>query len=134
MSVFVDTSGILALINADDINHKQADEIWKNLIEKEEELISTNYVLLETIAVIQNRIGLTAVNSLYKYLIPILKIMWVDVSVHNRAMTNLLIMNKKKISLVDCVSFEIMNLSGITEVFCFDKHFQEQGYTFIEMN
>ena len=134
MSVFVDTSGILALINADDVNHKQADKIWNNLIEKEEKLISTNYILLETIAVIQNRIGLKAVKSLYKYLIPIMRIIWVDVSVHDRAMTNLLIMNRKKISLVDCVSFEIINSSGITNVFCFDKHFQEQGYTVIEMN
>jgi predicted nucleic acid-binding protein len=35
---------------------------------------------------------------------------------------------RKKLSLVDCVSFEIMRLSGVTTVFTLDKHFKEQGF------
>ncbi len=34
----------------------------------------------------------------------------------------------KKLSLVDCVSFETMRLLGVTTAFTLDKHFKEQGF------
>jgi len=33
------------------------------------------------------------------------------------------------ISLVDCLSFEIMEAQEITYAFTFDKHFEDQGFT-----
>jgi predicted nucleic acid-binding protein len=36
--------------------------------------------------------------------------------------------SKRNLSLVDCVSFEIMRALGIKTVFAFDPHFAEQGY------
>jgi len=35
---------------------------------------------------------------------------------------------RKKLSLVDCVSFETMRLLGVTAAFTLDKHFKEQGF------
>jgi predicted nucleic acid-binding protein len=35
---------------------------------------------------------------------------------------------RKKLSLVDCVSFETMRLLGVTIAFTLDKHFKEQGF------
>ena len=35
---------------------------------------------------------------------------------------------RKKLSLVDCVSFQIMRQQGVRAAFCFDSHFREQGF------
>jgi uncharacterized protein len=35
---------------------------------------------------------------------------------------------RKKLSLVDCVSFQIMRQQGVRASFCFDSHFGEQGF------
>lgn len=40
----------------------------------------------------------------------------------------LLAASRRKLSLVDCVSFEIMRTLGIKTVFAFDLHFAEQGF------
>jgi len=39
--------------------------------------------------------------------------------------------NRKKLSLVDCVSFQVMRETGIRTAFCFDEHFREQGFDVI---
>jgi predicted nucleic acid-binding protein len=31
------------------------------------------------------------------------------------------------LSLTDCVSFAVIRRLGLRKVFCFDRHFQEQG-------
>ena len=35
---------------------------------------------------------------------------------------------RRKLSLVDCLSFAVMREMGIREVFVFDQHFAEQGF------
>ena len=37
-------------------------------------------------------------------------------------------LSRRKLSLVDCISFEIMRNSGIKTIFTFDSHFAEQGF------
>ncbi|MFZ7110305.1 MAG: hypothetical protein ACOWYE_01370 [Desulfatiglandales bacterium] len=36
--------------------------------------------------------------------------------------------NQRSLSLVDCLSFEIMESNGIGHAFSFDKHFEEFGF------
>jgi uncharacterized protein len=38
---------------------------------------------------------------------------------------------RRNLSLVDCVSFELMRRLGIRRVFCFDPHFAEQGFELV---
>jgi uncharacterized protein len=37
--------------------------------------------------------------------------------------------SRKKLSLVDCVSFQWMRHAGRRMAFCFDTHFREQGFS-----
>lgn len=42
-------------------------------------------------------------------------------------MQRLLTQGKKDVSLVDCLSFEIMEVRGITTAYANDSHFEENG-------
>ncbi|MCX6538990.1 MAG: PIN domain-containing protein [Acidobacteria bacterium] len=50
MTVFLDTSALLALIDADEVRHEDARLIWKRLLGNDVPIVTTNYVLVETYA------------------------------------------------------------------------------------
>ena len=60
-----------------------------------------------------------------------LNIEWVDESTHWEGTMGVLAAGSKKMSLVDCVSFDVIRRLGIKFVFTFDKHFKKQGFTCI---
>jgi predicted nucleic acid-binding protein len=128
VSIFIDTSAFLAVINADDIAHPNARRRWQQLIESGQALFCNNYVLVETIAVLQNRIGMEAVITFQNDVLPVLTILWVDESLHLRALSALLTAKRRRLSLVDCTSFESMRQVGLQQAFTYDAHFEEQGF------
>ena len=71
MSVFLDTSALLAVLDADDLHHAKAREVWADRIGRAENLVCTNYVLVETIALVQHRLGMEAVRSLVEDILPL---------------------------------------------------------------
>lgn len=128
MRIFIDTSAIYALLDRDDIEHKKAKKIWIDLLRSENILITSNYVLVESFALIQNRLGIEAVRGFQEDIIPLVNIEWVNAETHKSGLSALLSATRRKLSLVDCVSFEIMRTLGIKTVFAFDPHFAEQGF------
>lgn len=128
MSTFVDTSALLAVLDADDQNHTAATAVWKEFVTTETDLVCTNYIILEAFAVIQNRLGMGAIRTFHDDLLPLLKIEWIDAQQHARSVAALLIAGRRQLSLVDCSSFETMRSLGINESFTFDRHFAEQGF------
>jgi predicted nucleic acid-binding protein len=131
MSVFVDTSAFFAVLDADDRNHTSAGQAWRELIEQEVGLVSTNYVLLETLALVRHRLGMEAVRTFQDAIVPLLRVEWVTEARHASGVTALLIVSNRGLSLVDCVSFETMRRLGTRTAFAFDRHFSEQGFTCI---
>jgi predicted nucleic acid-binding protein len=129
MSIFIDTSGFIAVLDKDDASHTEAVKTWMDILTSEEDLVTTNYVLVETCALVQNRLGMAAIKVFQEDIVPVLRIEWIDKAVHYAATGILLAAVRKKLSLVDCASFETMRLLGITTAFTLDKHFKEQGFT-----
>lgn len=129
MSVFVDTSGFLAVLDRDEINHQRAASAWGEVLQSDEVLTTTNYVLIETCALLQHRLGLAAVRFFQEEIVPVLRITWVDATLHHASMSVVFAAGRKKLSLVDCVSFETMRMEGVTTAFTLDRHFREQGFT-----
>jgi predicted nucleic acid-binding protein len=72
-----------------------------------------------------------AVRVFQEDVVPLLTMEWVNGSIHRAGVTGVLASGKKRLSLVDCVSFEIMRRLGIKNVFTFDRHFKEQGFVCI---
>ena len=128
MSTFVDTSALLAVLHGSDKNHGRAARTWRALVDRDEELVCTNYVLVETLALAQSCFGLGAVRDLVENVVPLLHVVWVDEQIHASAVTALLTANRRLLSLVDCVSFATMRRLSITRAFEFDGHFAEQGF------
>jgi predicted nucleic acid-binding protein len=128
MSFFVDTSAFLAVLDADDENHQNAREKWEELISQNAVLVCSNYILVETFALIQNRLGLEALRAFQEDVVPLLTIHWVNESAHQVGVMGVLAAAKRNLSLVDCVSFDVMRQLGIKSVFAFDRHFKEQGF------
>jgi predicted nucleic acid-binding protein len=128
MKVFVDTSAFLAVLNADDDFHQQAAAIWLDLLTEETRLITNSFVLVETYALVQNRLGLDAVRTLAKEILPLFEVKWIDNQFYQQAATSLFAANRQQLSLVDCSSFVTMHQNNIEFVFSFDRHFSEQGF------
>jgi predicted nucleic acid-binding protein len=131
MTTYIDTSALFAVRDRDDAEHLAAIETWKYLFTSGAELVSSSYVILETTALMQRRLGLDSVRFLHDHIYPRLRIEWVTAPVHDLGMRTLLAADRRRLSLVDCVSFELMRQLGITAVFCFDDHFREQGFDVI---
>jgi len=128
VSVFIDTSALLALLNADDEHCAKAAKVWRRLLEAEEPLVVSNYILVETFALVQSRLGIEAVDLLQEEILPVITVCWVDEKLHQAGTQVLLAERRKKLSLVDCVSFAVMRHFGFKKVFTFDRHFREQGF------
>lgn len=131
MTFFIDTSAFLAILDADDENHQNAKKKWEDFIYGEETLVCSNYVLIESFALIQNRLGMKAVEAFQEDVVPMLNIEWVDESQHQAGISSMLTVNRRDLSFVDCVSFDMMRRLGIKTAFAFDKHFKEQNFEII---
>ena len=128
MTVFLDTSALLAVLDADDLNHSSADVVWRQLIESHEPLATSSFILVEVTALVQSRLGMPAARALSEDLLPWVEIEWVGPEIHGAAVAYWLAANRRKLSLVDCVSFEVMRRRKIDRAFAFDGHFAEQGF------
>lgn len=128
MTAFVDTSAFFAIMDADDGMHAQARREWERLLEDGVSFRTTSYVLVETSALLQNRIGLEGLRAFAADVMPVLDVIWVDEGMHLSAQHALLVASRRDLSLVDCASFEAMRRLQIENVFCFDSHFSQQGF------
>ena len=129
MRIFNDTSAFNALLGRDDANNQKAKKVWTNLLVAEHVLVTSNYILVEAFALMQNRLGLEAVRGFQEDILTLVNIEFVSPEMHRSGMSALLSASRRSLSLVDCVSFELMRSSGIKTVFAFDNHFKEQGFT-----
>jgi predicted nucleic acid-binding protein len=131
MEIFVDTSAVYAFISEDDRNHEIARQIWETLLTGEDKLVTNSYVIVESITLIQQRLGMKYVRAFLPQFTPILHMDWLGQEQHSRAVEQLLGANRRHLSLVDCSCFETMRRLGIEKAFTFDEHFQERGFQVI---
>ena len=131
VSTFVDTSALLAVLHVHDADHTRAGPVWEKLLREGEDLITSNYVLVEVHSLVQARLRLQAVGRLEQDIIPALRIRWVDEGLHATAVASVLAAAQRKLSLVDCSSFAVMQEAGIRRVFALDRHFEERGFELV---
>jgi predicted nucleic acid-binding protein len=126
--VFIDTSAFYALLSPSDSHHGESARIWTGLLEVRAELETHNYVVVETVSIIQNRFGFKAAEAFLLSLRGVVRILWIDEGIHSRAESAFRTAGRRALSLVDCVSFEIMRSRSTATAFAFDEHFEEHGF------
>jgi predicted nucleic acid-binding protein len=129
-AVFVDTSGWIAVLNADDALYEQACTRLLELGTRGRSLVTTDWVLAET----GNGLARTAArHSLAGAVQRFLgsshcRLVWVDVMLLDRAIKMYSQVGDKSWGLVDCASFVLMRDEDIAEVFASDHHFTQAGF------
>ena len=91
-------------------------------------MATSNYCVLETTALVQARMGMKAIRSLHNDILPMIAVQFAQESEHSSATSQLLAASRRKISLVDLVSFEMMRQRGIDQAFTLGKHYESQGF------
>jgi predicted nucleic acid-binding protein len=104
MRVFVDTSAILALVDESDQEHALSEQRLLHLISTQAQMIMSNYVVVEACAVLQRRVGMRAVRMFRDDLLPLLTVVWVTERQHEASLMSLIRSDRRKLSMVDCVS------------------------------
>lgn len=125
--IFLDTSAIYALADKADTNHVIAYRKFEEALKSGETFLVHNYILLESAALLQARLGLPSAILFLKD-VKSFEVEWVDLDLHERAVKELERIGKRGISLVDCTSFLVMKRRGIEKVFAFDPDFQDRGF------
>jgi len=128
MNIFIDTSAFFAVLDKRDRNHSAADRIWQKIITVGDILLCHNYVLVEISALLQHRLGFEAVRTFEEDIVPLLNVFWIDERTHRSAVSALLAASRRSLSLVDCISFEVMRAAGIKTAFVYDSDFKAQGF------
>jgi predicted nucleic acid-binding protein len=128
VSVFVDTSFLVALLDEDDPMYADAVRLWRRVEAGRLSVLTSNYVVLEACAVLQRRLGVASMRKLVRQILEPVAFEWVTRDDHERAVDALLVADRRNLSLVDCVSFEVMRRLDIRECLAFDRHFAEQGF------
>lgn len=129
MTVFVDTSALYGLVDADDLAHARLTTALEAL--EGASLVTHNYVVVESVALVGQRLGPRFVRRFLLDVAAALEIVWVDETVHRSAVGAYLSSTADRPSLVDFTSFEVMRLDGIRTAFAVDRHFTEAGFEVI---
>ncbi|MCY3960828.1 MAG: PIN domain-containing protein [bacterium] len=131
--VFVDSSAQLPLLNDSDPLHIEATAHWHRLLDgiKAGEIAAITHsgVVSEAVSLVQRRLGMASVRQLNDRILRLLHIVWVDEELHDRAFAAMLAADRRRVSLVDWTSFELMRSRGIAHALAFDTHFEERGFT-----
>lgn len=128
MTALVDSSAVLAYLDAADPRHARAKEWLVGAKNDREPLIMHSYTEVESSALVQRRLGATSLRALHQDLAPLFERITVDPALHAAAVAALLAALPTKTSLVDYVSFEIMRDRGIRRAFAFDRDFVSAGF------
>lgn len=126
--IFVDTGAWFAVGVRNDPDHAAA-MVW--LEQNRDPLVTTDYILAETITLIRmrdktargHRLAVRTATSLLRGEAAMLE--KVNADDLERALSIFRTYRDHLFSFVDCTSFVVMERLGITEAFAFDRHFDE---------
>ncbi|MBI2891896.1 MAG: PIN domain-containing protein [Nitrospirae bacterium] len=129
-AVFVDTSAWYALFVSTDPSHARAVATYERLKAGAATLACTDWVLLETTALLTRRVGpaqarqaAAAISGNAR-----LELLWMDEELGSIALERFQAA-PHGVSLVDVGSFVVMEKGGITRAFAFGQDFTSAGYS-----
>ena len=134
-SVLIDTSALLALANPRDQYHAKALQITRRHLTAGGRFLGTVMVLGEFHAHLLYLAGPARSRGVVTSLLEDAAYSWVDVSADlvTAAVSNWLErFRDQRFSLIDAVSFELMQRDKVETAFAFDRHFRTAGFRLLK--
>jgi len=128
--VFLDTSGWVALLNADDRFHAAANERMRQFGADRRPLVTTDWVLAET----GNGLARFPARSRFAGAVEAFRssksarLVRIDDTLFQRGVELYASVDDKTWGLVDCASFIVMRDAAILEALTTDHHFTQAGF------
>ena len=128
-SLFLDTSFIIALEDADDQNHPPAVAYWKSFKRNPRKIIITSYIFDETVTFLKRRISHEKAAEVGNLMLssPTVELIHISEEHFDKGWRLFLKYHDKCFSFTDCISFLVMEENGIKKALTFDEHFRQMG-------
>jgi uncharacterized protein len=129
--VLVDTSALVAFLDADDARHASVVAAFTDLAA--EDLVTHGYVVAESIAVVRRRLGVDGVITLLDDVLPVIEVVPVEPAVHSDAQARYRASLPSGTSFVDQVSFAVIRRDGIRTALALDGDFRAAGVSVVPL-
>ena len=128
--LFVDTAGWMACVDAGDPSHGPACEARDTALEAGALLVTTDYVMDETLTLIRIRLGLPATKAWWEQVEGSSRVRWEWVGMERaeKARKAFFRFRDKSYSFTDCTSFVVMQELRLKEALTTDRHFRQMGF------
>jgi predicted nucleic acid-binding protein len=129
--VFVDTSGIYAMLVKGNDRHPFAEQFVREARRRQRGFVTTDHVLDETATLLKARGFVHVADRLFATLDDsrACRIEWTDAERFREVQTHFLKHADQAWSFTDCLSFRVMTKFRLREALTKDAHFQQAGFT-----
>ncbi|MBM4466167.1 MAG: PIN domain-containing protein [Chloroflexi bacterium] len=133
MRLFADTGAWCALYDRSDVHHARASAFLHELNKQKAQLITSDYVLDETLTLLRFRAGHKEAIEFGKWVLqsPLVKVINVGEKIWQAAWEMFARYDDKNFSFTDCTSFALMRQLGLINAFAFDHNFEQAGFVML---
>jgi uncharacterized protein len=131
VKLLADTSALLALYVRSDVNHARALEFVQR--NPNARYVLTELILAEVATRLRALAGAERGASVALSLLESRRyeVLFADNGLLRGAIQRMARLSDKRLSLTDCVSFEVMDRLGLRDAFSFDRDFRDCGYAMV---
>jgi predicted nucleic acid-binding protein len=128
--LFVDTAGWMSCADENDPAHGRAMAARDQWLEQGGLLVTTDYIVDETLTLLRMRLGLPAAEAWWRQIEGSTRIRWEFIGLDraDAARAFFFRCRDKDFSFTDCTSFTVMRELKIREVLTTDRHFAQIGF------
>jgi predicted nucleic acid-binding protein len=127
MGLLIDTSGFLAAADRDDRHHPEMAKAFAHALSQKERLVTHSMVVTETAALMHRRLG-HDVAMAFLVALKSIDVIWVDQPLFRLGLERFRRKSPTDLSLVDSVSFAVMQTLSIDLYIGVDSHFDGEGF------
>ncbi len=128
--LFVDTAGWMACADAGDSAHASACAARDSALEQGTLLVTTDYILDETLTLLRMRLGLPAAKTWWAQVEGSSRVRWEWIGMERaeKARKAFFRFRDKSYSFTDCTSLVVMQELRLKQALTTDHHFRQMGF------
>ena len=131
--LFIDTAGWMACADGADLAHVASQRARDAWLSEGGVLVTTDYVMDETLTLIRKRLGLAAAEAWWTQVETSTRVRWewVGMARVEKARELFFHFRDKEYSFTDCTSFVVMKELKLKQALTTDRHFAQMGFQMV---